>query len=319
MTDTNWIALDVLLAVLLLSLGWASVATRDLKRGVALFIAFGLLLAVTWARLRAPDLAMAEAAIGAGIAGALLLAALRDEDRVVLPDARSGGPRLWLLNLFCLGLAGVMGWALVDAIAGSDGSRLAEVAGDHVHESGVSNPVTAVLLNFRAYDTLLELAVVLAAVLGVLSLGPARPGFQAAGPVLGSLVRWLLPLLIVTAGYLLWVGAHAPGGAFQAGALLAAAGVALRLAGWPRAGLPRLALLRVVVALGVLVFTAVGLALMAAGAGFLTFPIAVAKWLILTIETAATLAIGATLAAAYLAGEPAAAAHQSSQSEGGGR
>jgi hypothetical protein len=43
---------------------------------------------------------------------------------------------------------------------------------------------------------------------------------------------------------------------------------------------------------------------MAAGYGFLTFPLAVAKWVILAIESAATLAIGATLAAAYLAGEP---------------
>jgi multisubunit Na+/H+ antiporter MnhB subunit len=303
-TDTNWIALDVLLAVLLLSLGWASVATRDLKRGVALFIAFGLLLAVTWARLRAPDLAMAEAAIGAGIAGALLLAALRDEDRVVMPDARSGGPRLWLLNLFCLGLAGAMGWALVDAIAGSDGIRLAEVAGDRITESGVSNPVTAVLLNFRAYDTLLELAVVLAAVLGVLSLGPARPGFRPAGPVLGSLVRWLLPLLIVTAGYLLWVGAHAPGGAFQAGALLAAAAVLLRLGGRANAGLPAAAALRPLLVAGIAVFLVVGLAVIGSERAFLQYPQGWAGALILLIEAAATLSIAVALALAYIGGRP---------------
>ena len=39
------------------------------------FIAFGLFLALVWARLRAPDVALAEAAIGAGLAGALMLAA----------------------------------------------------------------------------------------------------------------------------------------------------------------------------------------------------------------------------------------------------
>lgn len=100
---------------------------------------------------------------------------------------------------------------------------------------------------------------------------------------------------------------HAPGGAFQSGALLGAAGVVLRLSGEPNAGLPPLPWLRLGIALGVLVFTLTALALMAVGGGFLTFPLAVAKWLILFIEAAATLAIGATLAAAYLAGEPVAA------------
>ena len=50
--------------------------------------------------------------------------------------------------------------------------------------------------------------------------------------------RWLVPLLLVTAGYLLWAGAQQPGGAFQAGALLASASVLLRLSGRPGAGLP---------------------------------------------------------------------------------
>jgi len=303
-TDAHWIPLDMLLAALLLGLGWASVATRDLKRGVALFIALGLLLAVTWARLRAPDLAMAEAAIGAGIAGALLLAALRDEDRAVLPDAPIGGPRLWLLNLFCIGLAGAVGWGLLDAMAGSDGIRLAEVAGDHIPDSGVSNPVTAVLLNFRAYDTLLELAVVLAAVLGVLSLGPARPGFERAGPVLGGLVRWLSPLLIVTAGYLLWVGAHAPGGAFQAGAMLAAAAVLLRLGGRADAGLPAPGALRWLLVAGIAVFLVVGLAVIAPDRAFLQYPQGWAGGLILLIEAAATLSIAVALALAYTGGRP---------------
>jgi multisubunit Na+/H+ antiporter MnhB subunit len=224
-----------------------------------------------------------------------------------------------LLVVAILGAVGLfLAWVLWGALGGPEDVRLAELALERVPESGVSNPVTSVLLNFRAYDTLLELAVLLAAVLGIWSTGPAVGGFVAAGSLLRSLTATAVPLLILTAGYMLWVGGHAPGGAFQAGALLAAAGVVLRLAGQPRAGLPPLPLLRGVIVLGVLVFTAVGLTLMAAGTGFLTFPITIAKWLILAIETAATLAIGATLAAAYLAGEPAAAASQADRPGGGG-
>lgn len=68
---------DLLLVAGLLGLAVATLTSREPRRGVILFIAFGLLLALVWARLRAPDLALAEAAIGAGLSGALLLAAAR--------------------------------------------------------------------------------------------------------------------------------------------------------------------------------------------------------------------------------------------------
>jgi uncharacterized MnhB-related membrane protein len=69
-------ALDMVLALLLLWLAWRVLSTPDLFRAVVLFIAFGLVLALVWARLYAVDVALAEMAIGAGVTGALLLAAL---------------------------------------------------------------------------------------------------------------------------------------------------------------------------------------------------------------------------------------------------
>ncbi len=65
--------LDLLLVVALLWSALRSLMTRDLFRAVVLFIVFGLLMALVWARLHAPDIALAEAAIGAGLTGALLL------------------------------------------------------------------------------------------------------------------------------------------------------------------------------------------------------------------------------------------------------
>jgi multisubunit Na+/H+ antiporter MnhB subunit len=213
--------------------------------------------------------------------------------------------QLVAIPLLLVGLGALLGWSFFDAVTSDVGERLADIALERVPESGVSNPVTSVLLNYRAYDTLMELAVLLAALLGIWSLGPAAPAFQPAADVLEGMVAWFVPLLILSAGYMLWAGGHAPGGAFQGGALLGAAGVTLALAGHETAGLPREALLRVLITLGVLVFTIVGLGLMLAGEGFLTYPAGNAKWLILLIETAATIAIGATLAAAYLGGRPA--------------
>lgn len=66
------LAFDLLLALLLLWSGWRMLATQQLDRALVLFIAFGLLMALTWARLSAPDIGLAEAAISAGLTGALL-------------------------------------------------------------------------------------------------------------------------------------------------------------------------------------------------------------------------------------------------------
>ena len=71
-------AFDVVLLLTLVWVAWRVLAGREaeLFRAVVLFIAFGLLLAVAWVRLKAPDIALAEAAIGAGMTGALLLVTL---------------------------------------------------------------------------------------------------------------------------------------------------------------------------------------------------------------------------------------------------
>ena len=314
MTATALLALDVLLVISLLGLAAAALATDDTRRSVILFMAFGLVLAVAWGRLLAPDVALAEAAIGAGLSGALLLAAVREQPRRASSgDARCSqsrhhpGPTVtlqWAVTLACVALAAVLAWALAQALGSAPQDSLAHAVSDNLAASGVSNPVTAILLNFRAYDTLLELAVLLTAVLGIFALGRARPGYRSAGPVFDGLTRWLVPVLILTAGYLLWVGAHAPGGAFQAGATLAAAGVVLRLAGRNNIGLPQGRTLHMLMAAGVGVFLMVGVSLLVLGRPFLGYPPAWAGGLILLIESAAMLAIAATLVLAFLGGRP---------------
>jgi energy-converting hydrogenase B subunit D len=70
------LAFDAVLAAALVWVAWRALTVPDLFRAVVLFIAFGLLLSLAWVRLRAPDLALAEAAIGAGLTGALLIDAV---------------------------------------------------------------------------------------------------------------------------------------------------------------------------------------------------------------------------------------------------
>jgi len=217
--------------------------------------------------------------------------------------------RLLLMVLLCVFTAG-LAYAVLSLPPQASG--LSTAVAVNLEISGVSNPVTAVLLNFRAYDTLLELGVLLLALLAVWSLGgttQSRLQQQQSPPgeVLDMLSRLLVPIFILVAGYLLWVGAHAPGGAFQAGSVLAAVGVLLLLSGWcpePKlAGLP----LRFTLVAGMLVFVIVGLASMLLVGNFLQYPPEFSAVLILLIEAAATLSIGVTLAALFLGGEPNAA------------
>jgi len=79
-------AFDLTLSLGLLWLAWRVVAARVLFEAVLLFVAFGLMMALAWMRLGAPDVALAEAAIGAGLTGALLMSALGR----LAPQARAG-------------------------------------------------------------------------------------------------------------------------------------------------------------------------------------------------------------------------------------
>lgn len=74
--DAWLLALDLALVFTLLWLAWRALAAPEVFKGIVLFIAFGLVLALAWVRLDAPDVALAEAAIGAGLTGALLLTTL---------------------------------------------------------------------------------------------------------------------------------------------------------------------------------------------------------------------------------------------------
>ena len=109
--------------------------------------------------------------------------------------------------------------------------------------------------------------------------------------------------MVMAAGYLLWAGAFRPGGAFQAAAVLAGAGVLLRLAGvQPSWASPRAAL-RVGFAAGFAVFLAVATLGLAQGA-LLRYPPALAGALILAVESALTVSLALTLAALFLMAPP---------------
>lgn len=170
--------------------------------------------------------------------------------------------------------------------------------------SGVAHPVTAVLLNTRGYDTLLEIAMLLVALIGVaVARGGPAAGTAGVHPpadaMVAALARWVAPLSAIFALYVLWAGAHRPGGAFQAAAILAAALVLLYFArivpGWP-ALTPALRLSGVA---GFALFLTIA-ALPLAGGALLQYPRDWAGALILVIESGLTISLALVLAGLFL-------------------
>ncbi len=304
------LALDGGIAVLAAALaGWTIVARASFAAVVG-FVSFGLLVTLAWVRLAAIDAALTEAAIGSGLTGALLIgAAARLRSNEPAPQAERPGAALRIAAAL---LSTTVAAALAAAVLllPDPAPSLAPAAAANAAATSLANPVTNVLIAFRAMDTMLEKVVLVLALVGAWSLAadrfwggtPAPP--RGAGDALALLARLLAPVGIVVGIYILWEGADHPGGAFQGGTILAAMWLLVMMAGLAQAPAVSRRSLRLVLIAGPAVFLAVGLGGLLLGQAFLAYPASYAKPLILVIEFVMTLTIAVTLAL-LLAGPPA--------------
>lgn len=68
--------LNILLLLFLVVCGVVVARTKDLLSAVIIFAAYSLVMAIIWQQLEAPDLAITEAVMGAGVTSILLLVAI---------------------------------------------------------------------------------------------------------------------------------------------------------------------------------------------------------------------------------------------------
>ncbi len=145
---------------------------------------------------------------------------------------------------------------------------LAPEAAANIASTGVGNPITAVLLAFRAMDTLLEAIVLLFALIGVWSLAPDRVWGGRPGPrynadpdgILAFIARVLPPIGIIVGIYIFWIGADHPGGKFQGATILAAMWLLTMMAGLADAPPISRRWVRALLVAGPAVFIAIGVA-----------------------------------------------------------
>jgi multisubunit Na+/H+ antiporter MnhB subunit len=292
---------DVMLCLLVLATALFIVGVEEKRTAIAGIIALGFLLSLAWLRLESVDVALTEAAIGGGATGILLLRANARMDRAGMDEEGllpfGAGAVVTAFGAGLLGLAIIAAAAALPVPAPS----LAGPVMARLHDFGIANPVTGVLLGYRALDTLLEKIVLLVGLLGIWSLAPdkywagypARLHTGAPGGPLVLTARILPPFGVLVGIYLVWTGADEPGGTFQGGAILAAMWMLPMMAGLVAP--PRLDArwLRLVLFAGPALFIAVGLAGFGIAEGFLSYPPQFAKPILVGVEVALTAAIAA--------------------------
>ncbi len=283
------IVFGVFLLTLMLITALEIVRTRNLFVAVMLSGIFSLLLASNFFLLDAADVALTEAAVGAGISTVLFLSALAlaaETERA--PYSANNLIALTVISVTTLAVIyGTFEQPRVGDPAAPAHQHIAPWYLETTREAiDIPNVVTAVLASFRGYDTLGEVFVVFTAGIGVLFLLD-KPGARHAltktvRPVklrrylIPRLVgRLLIPFILLFGLYVQFHGEYGPGGGFQAGALIAASIMLYALLeGEKRAlkAIPR-RVLTLLIASGALLYGGVGVAGMLLGGNFLDYSV----------------------------------------------
>jgi multicomponent Na+:H+ antiporter subunit B len=269
-----------------------AVHARNLFVSTMWLSVFSLMMASNFFILDAADVAITEAAVGAGVSTVLFLTALALTGE--LERSGSAARLLPALALFILSM--VLFWVSFEHPRLGDPSAPIHnhIAPWYLSETPVlidiPNVVTAILASFRGFDTLGETIVVFTAgigVLSVLSFKPKRSASVTAKQVAVKTVRirdhlilrvvgkLLIPVIMLFALVVQFHGEYSPGGGFSAGALFAAAvmlygileGSDRSLSAMPQAIMLRLA------ATGASIYTLVGIAGLVLGGNFLDYSV----------------------------------------------
>ncbi len=155
------------LLLLLLLTACAAVLVKDLISAVLILGSYSFFLALVWAWLGAPDVAFVEAVVGAGLATVFFLLTLLSTAPKDTHIRRHAPPKAAMLLLPLL--AALLLYATSDLPRFGDPQSPASVhvsphyLKNSLADTRTTNVVTAVLMDYRALDTLIETAVVFTA------------------------------------------------------------------------------------------------------------------------------------------------------------
>ncbi len=262
------------------------VRCKDLLAVVLLFSIYGLLSASFFMTMDAVDVAFTEAAVGAGISPLLMLASLAIVGRHQAP--RANRPIAAFLLVVVTGALLILGTLDMPAFGSATAPAQLHVAPHYLVESvkeiGIPNVVTSVLGSYRGFDTLGEVVVIFAAGIGVLSILGTDHSVQRIHlidhviqqdehKILHIVSKILIPAILLFALYVQFHGDFGPGGGFQAGVIFAAAIILYTM--FFGLSIARQvineSLVRLLAAIGVLIYGVVGLLSFFSGKNYLDY------------------------------------------------
>jgi multicomponent K+:H+ antiporter subunit A len=249
------------------------------RRLVALILvgAVGLVVSLTFVLLSAPDLALTQLLVET-VTVILMMLVLHYLPAQSPPEP--GRVRKVVDAAIAL-VAGAGATAIVYAVLTRPFRSIAPYYLEKSYtEGGGTNAVNVIIVDFRGFDTMLEITVLAIAglivhvLLGRLrvpdSFEPARrdPTFNPL--MLRAAARIILPFGVLISVYLLLRGHNLPGGGFIAGLVLAIVLILVRVAGGAPLPLPDALRHPVAIAIGIVLAAGTGLGAMALGYPFLT-------------------------------------------------
>ena len=162
---TYWFEIPLLILLIMTAAG--AIFVKDLISSVFILGSYSFILAIAWAWLGAVDVAFVEAVVGAGLATVLFLLTLFGTAPKDIRIGRFVPPRLALIGLPFLGA--LLLYAADDFPSFGDPQSPAnthvssEYLRNSMDDTGSPNVVTAVLMDYRAFDTLIETSVIFTA------------------------------------------------------------------------------------------------------------------------------------------------------------
>ncbi len=254
------IIFQYILLIFLVVCAISACLSKKLINSVIIFMSYGAIMAIIWLLFESPDLAITEAAVGAGVSSILFFVTLKKIHAV--DHERSGRKthdirdveKHWEMKLFsrlyrltaiivCAGIIIILSAAVfylpVIGDPNSPGSN--EVAQKYIEEgmseTGAVNIVTGMILDYRAFDTFGEACVLFVAVTCVMILlrvdthtdslsMPTDENDRIYEPkndlILQKSAKILVPIVLLFGVYVIFNGHLSPGGGFSGGAIMGA-------------------------------------------------------------------------------------------------
>ena len=258
---------QVTLLVILILLALSICFIRDTLTSIIVFMSYSSIMAIIWVLLQSPDLAITEAAVGAGVTSVLFFSTLK---RINLIDAslntfdwrtnktfrqrvkimlkygrrrlkREMTPYTISYIIVCSVAAFMLAGLLLYSISflpsfGAENENpslneiVAKYIADGIQDTGATNFVTGMILDYRAFDTLGESFVLFTAVNCVMILlqgfkdtTDKKESFKVfSDPIISHACSILVPIILMFGAYVILNGSISPGGGFSGGAIMGA-------------------------------------------------------------------------------------------------